>query len=346
MSFVSDLKGYVNPNYFTKPVNLFDFSKEFLIKLLKKMVLIRFIEEEIGNLILSSDIKCPCHLAIGQEAIAAGISENLTCKDKVFGNHRSHAHYLAMGGDIYQLIAEVFGKIDGCSLGMGGSMHIIDREKGFQGSVPIVGGTIPIAVGAALAAKFDKKNHIAVTFFGDGACEEGILHESLNFASAYDLPVLFVCENNLYSSHLDIKIRQPSDMVSRFAHAHKISSNVIDGNNIIEVVSQSKKMIEFIRKEQKPAFLEAVTYRWRGHVGPDENIDVGVRRSQKDLAAWKNRDPIKRLKEAMVENKSLTEISYKTIESDIRKEIHEYIASAKKSEFPPDENLKNLVYSA
>ncbi len=180
------------------------------------MLQIRVVEEEIGRLVERSLARAPCHLGIGQEAVAVGVSHSLTAADRVFGAHRSHSHYLALGGSTYKLLAEVLGKADGTSKGMGGSMHLYGEEVGFMGSVPLVGATIPLAVGAAIAAKMDGRGAIGVTYFGDGATEEGVFHESMNLAAAMRLPVLFVCENNLFSSHLYITQRQPSDRIARY----------------------------------------------------------------------------------------------------------------------------------
>jgi pyruvate dehydrogenase E1 component alpha subunit len=194
-------------------------------------------------------------------------------------------------------MAEVQGKQTGASRGMGGSMHLIDRERGLYGTVPIVGGTIPIAVGAALAAKKDGKGAVAVSFFGDGATEEGVFHESVNLAAVLGLPVLFLCENNLFSSHLHIDARQPSDSVARFAEANRVPWQLVDGNDIVGCTNAVAEAVEPMRSGGGPRFIEAVTYRWRGHVGPREDEDVGVRRGE-DLPLWKKRDPIRRLADA------------------------------------------------
>ncbi|MBI5448111.1 MAG: thiamine pyrophosphate-dependent dehydrogenase E1 component subunit alpha [Gammaproteobacteria bacterium] len=336
----------VDPLKFNHPLNLCGLTREKTFSLLKNMLTIRIIEEKISHLIVRGVVKTPCHLGTGQEAIAVGISENLTKHDYAFGTHRSHSHYLAMGGGVYELIAEVLGKKEGASKGMGGSMHLYGGEVGFMGSVPIVGATIPIAVGAAMAAKMDNNQAIAVCFFGDGAAEEGVLHESLNLASAYNLPVLFVCENNLYSSHLDINLRQPCDRVARFAQAHCIEAVTIDGNDVVGVRDASLNLIKKMRSECRPGFIEAVTYRWCGHVGPDENIDVGVRRSKSELDAWKQRDPIKRLRQAMMLEESLTESSYLQLVDNINGMVDEAIIKAEKAPYPKNEALYDLVYEA
>ena len=334
----------VNIHLFNGPLALQGVHADVLFGMLRSMLVIRTVEEKIANAIEQGLVNTPCHLGIGQEAIAVGVSANLNKKDYVFGTHRSHSHYLAMGGGVYELIAEVFGKADGASKGMGGSMHLYGGDVGFLGSVPIVGATIPIAVGAGMAAKMDGKQAIAVCYFGDGAAEEGVLHESLNLASAYHLPVLFVCENNLYASHLDIKIRQPSDSVARFADAHCIESIKVDGNDAVELARGSADLINKIRNESRPCFIEAVTYRWRGHVGPDANIDVGVRRSREELEAWKRRDPIKRLVDGMINAEVLTQSVYLQLVDEVDTTVMSAVNKAKGSAYPNKEALYHLVY--
>lgn len=265
-----------------------------LVDALERMVLVRLVEERIGDRVEDGTIKCPCHLAIGQEAPAVGVAMHLRPTDRGFGAHRSHSHFLAAGGSLRAIFAEVLGRDTGASRGMGGSMHLIARDKGFYGSVPIVGATIPIAVGAGLAAKMDGKGDIAVSYFGDGATEEGVFHESMNLAAILRAPVLFVCENNMFSSHLHIDLRQPANSLVRYAAAHCVPFARVDGNDVVEIAHTAGTAISTMRKSGGPFFLECVTYRWRGHVGHREDQDVGVQRKD-DLAVWKGRDPIKRL---------------------------------------------------
>ena len=264
------------------------------IKWLKSLLLIRAAEEKIGDEFGKDVIKCPCHLVIGQEAPAVGLADHIRQGDRVFGAHRSHAHYLALGGDLHQLMAEVLGKETGCSKGMGGSMHLYQPEVGFHGSVPIVGSTIPIAVGAALSIQMDKTKNVAISFLGDGATEEGVFHESLNFAANYRLPVIFIVENNFFSSHLHINLRQPYDSTCRFAEANGIPWQRLDGNDVVAVSRACLTATRQVRAGKGPQFIEMVTYRWRGHVGHREDLDVGVKRKD-DLILWKKRDPITRL---------------------------------------------------
>lgn len=330
---------------YSAPCELDGFAPPQLQQLLRMMLLIRYVEEQIAQWVEQGRALCPCHLGIGQEAIATGIAGSLRPDDRLFGNHRSHGHYLAAGGDPYALLAEVLGRAAGCSRGMGGSMHLYAVERGFYGSVPIVAGTIPIAVGAALAAKMDGSDCVAVAFFGDGASEEGVMHESLNFASSYQLPVVFVCENNLYSSHLDIALRQPSDRVSRYADAHCVRARVVDGNDVTAIARVAGELIGAARRHCEPVFLEAITYRWRGHVGPKEDLDVGVRRSMQSLAAWKQRDPVRRLQEALTTGGVSTHEQLRALEAEVRAEVEDAAARALAAPFPPAENLLGFVYA-
>ena len=340
----SDLDGLADPKLFRHSVNTDGWASNTLFKFLEEMLTIRIVEEEIGELVRDNSARAPCHLGIGQEAIAVGVSYSLDRSDRVFGAHRSHSRYLALGGARYPLIAEVLGKQEGVSRGMGGSMHLYGGECGFQGSLPLVGATIPIAVGAALALKMDGSESVAVSYFGDGASEEGVFHESLNFAKNYGLPVLFVCENNLYSSHLDISLRQPSDRVARFADAHRISAQVLDGNDVVSVANVSRRLLAEVRAGAGPAFIEAVTYRLRGHVGASEDIDVGVRRRMQDVEMWRDRDPIKRLKMALIDKERLSEASYLELKETIRQGVLSDVNRAKEAGYPPETALFDLVY--
>ncbi|MBX9697568.1 MAG: thiamine pyrophosphate-dependent dehydrogenase E1 component subunit alpha, partial [Alphaproteobacteria bacterium] len=296
-------------------------------------------------MVKSGLVKCPCHLAVGQEAVSVALAHALNSSDRAFGNHRSHAHYLAMGGRLDALFSEVLGRATGCSKGMGGSMHIYAGEVGFHGSVPIVAGTIPIAVGAALASKMDKKGTVAVAFFGDGACEEGVVHECLNIASVMQLPMVFVVENNLYSSHLDIMQRQPYDSTARFAEAHRVKSCILDGNDVVTLAHTVKEHIDDIRHNPKPLFIEAVTFRWFGHVGPNDDIDVGVRRSATELAAWKKRDPIKRLSDALLIAGKITEAEFEDLKKTVHARVQVAASEAEKAPWPARDQMIKTVYA-
>ncbi|MGH2401060.1 MAG: thiamine pyrophosphate-dependent dehydrogenase E1 component subunit alpha, partial [bacterium] len=199
------------------------------------MLRIRIFEERAADLVEAGEIKTPCHLYIGQEAIAAGVCAALNRDDYVWGGHRSHGHYLAKGGEMPAIMAELFGKVTGCSGGRGGSMHVVAPEVGLMGTVPLVAATIPLAVGSALAAKQRRDSRVSAAFFGDGAVEEGHVHESMNLAAVYRLPVLFVCENNFYSSHMQLLERRVADNILDTAAAHGLSGARLDGNDVIAV---------------------------------------------------------------------------------------------------------------
>ena len=306
-------------------------NKDILLRILKRMITIRETEEFIAKKIESGEIKCPCHLAVGQE---------VTHQDRVYGTHRSHNQYLAITDDIEGLLAEVLGKKDGCAKGMGGSQHLIYTEKSFGGSVPIVGGTIPIACGAALAMKMRNNSGIAIPFFGDGSTEEGVFHESLNLASTMQLPVCFIAENNLFASHLHILERQPETSLCRFAKAHSIEYIRLDGNDVIILYENLEKIITTIRNRQCPYFIEVMTYRWKGHVGYREDLDVGLKRKE-DLSIWKNeKDPVKRL---LRSNEDLRLIYPKLID-EVRHRIDKAWLMAKESDYADKDFLLNCVY--
>ncbi len=343
---MSNFENLNDINTFThfSELDISNISNETLIKMLYKMILIRKAEEKISDNVENGVIKCPCHLAIGQEAIAVAAGLSMIHGDKAFGAHRSHAHFLALNENTYSLFCEVLGKEDGCSKGMGGSMHIIDQKNGFYGSVPIVGATIPIATGAGLSISLKKEENISISYFGDGACEEGVLHESLNLASVMNLPIIFICENNLFSSHLRIDQRQPDLYTSRFALAHKIESKVLDGNNITELYKFMKNQFISVRKSHKPIFIEALTYRWKGHVGFREDEDVGVKRSQ-DLSKWRDRDPILLLANELIKENKLSKEELKKMENEILDKIDSDWDKALNAKFPDKSNLKNFVYS-
>lgn len=318
-----------------------------LKSLLWKMVFIRKAEEKIAKGKKDGAIGGPVHLGVGQEAVPVGISAALLECDVAFGAHRSHGHLLARNMDSYPLFAEVLGKSTGYSKGMGGSMHLWDGSSGFLGSVPIVAGTVSLAVGAALAQKIKGERSVAIAYLGDGAVEEGVVHECLNFSSLHKLPIIFVIENNLFASHMHISERQPKPSVCRFAEANNINHAVVDGNDVVGVLNASRPLIANARKSNGPALLEAVTYRWYGHVDWREDIDVGVSRSAQDIANWKRLDPIKRLKDALIKKDALSEESYSQMDKKVATEIEEAWSSAVSDDPPkPTELLKNVYYGA
>jgi len=331
------------PDKHRAPIGLTGFNKAKAVGWLKSLVLIRAAEEKIGEEFGKAVIKCPCHLVIGQEAPAVGLADHIRKGDRVFGAHRSHAHYLALGGDLHQLMAEVLGKETGCSKGMGGSMHLYQPEVGFYGSVPIVGSTIPIAVGAALSIRMDGTKNVAISFLGDGATEEGVFHESLNFAANFRLPVIFIVENNLFSSHLHIDLRQPYNSTCRFAEANGIHWQRVDGNDVAAVSRACLTATRQARSGQGPQFIEMVTYRWRGHVGHREDIDVGVKRKD-DLNLWKKRDPIARLAKGMEKKKWLKTGELHRWKTEAEAAVHKAWDQASRDPYPKPEALLGRVY--
>jgi pyruvate dehydrogenase E1 component alpha subunit len=338
----TELGPLADPTSFHGAIDIEGHEPDSLIQCLERMLLIRRVEEVIGDMVSGDEVKCPCHLCIGQEACAVGVATVLErSRDRAFGAHRSHGHYLALGGSPAALFAEVLGKADGCSGGMGGSMHLVSTDVGLYGTVPVVGATIPITVGAALAARLQGSDSVSVAFFGDGATEEGVFHESMNLARVRNLGVIFVCENNFFSSHLHISLRQPSDRVSRYADMHHVPAACVDGNDVAAVMRATKTATDRARAGHGPTFLELVTYRWRGHVGPREDLDVGVRRGA-ELQTWKKRDPIRRLVLALRGAGALNSDDYAAVERGVAAEVDEALQKARLAPYP--ERTATLEY--
>lgn len=303
-------------------------SLEKLKELYFSMLKIRKVEEKIIALYSEQEIRCPVHLYIGEEAIAAGVCAALRKDDAIFTNHRSHGHYLAMGGNLKKFFAELYGKETGCSRGWGGSMHLIDREAGIWGGSAIVGGGIPLAAGAALSFKLKEENRIAVSFFGDGAVEEGTFHESLNFASLRKLPVIFVCENNLYASQTGLSRRESNPEIYKKAAAYNMPGERVDGTDAVAVYLAA----ECARCGGGPALIEAVAYRWKKHVGPEDDYAMGYR-TKGELDAWKEKCPVKKMKERLLGDKILSEADFELMNVGLEREINEAVVFAKES--PP-----------
>lgn len=322
-------------------------AKDIPITLLRTMyatmLRTRLFEEKAADLLEANEIKCPTHLYIGQEAIGAGMCAALRKDDYIFGTHRSHGHYLAKGGDMKKMMAELLGKQTGCSKGRGGSMHLIAIEVGVLGTVPIVSGTIPLAVGAALASKLRREDRVSVAFFGDGALEEGTCQESLNLAAHRKLPVIFVCENNFYSSHLALLERRAEDMIPKTAEAHGMPGVRVDGNDVIEVYAAAAEAVQRSRDGEGPTLLECRTYRWRGHVGPAWDIDVGVQRKD-ELSEWLKKDPIVHLKEHLVQEGVRSE-ELEKISSDAQQEVEAAVAFARESPYPEEKELMYYIFT-
>ena len=340
------LNDFVDPNRLNNNLNVDGYEFDTLYNLLNSMLRIRIAEYKLAEGRKNGLIGGPVHLGVGQEAIAVGISSYLTSKDMVFGAHRSHAHLLALNSSVYKLFAEVLGKATGHSKGMGGSMHLWDESVGFYGSVPIVSGTVSLAVGAALASKLKSLRSVSVAYFGDGAIEEGVVHESLNFAKVHNIPIIFIVENNLFASHMHISKRQPSYSTARFAYANNIDYEIVDGNDILKLRSIANRFIDNSRKGMGPYFLEAITYRWFGHVDWRDDIDVGVCRSKADLDSWKLRDPVRRLSNGMCDAGFWNETKHKDLINEIESEINEAWDKAINDPLPSDDSILKFVYSS
>jgi pyruvate dehydrogenase E1 component alpha subunit len=333
-----------NPAEFHGELDIAGVSPEHLRGYMQSMLRIRLAERQIAAGRKEGFIGGPVHLSVGQEAVAVGVSAFLRASDRVFGAHRSHSHLLALGSSVEGLFAEVLGRDTGHSRGMGGSMHLWDQPKGFYGSVPIVAGTVSLAVGAGLAAKLQLTGDIAVAYLGDGAVEEGVVHECLNLARIQDIPIIFVVENNLFASHMHILTRQPSDSTARFAAANDIPYRVVDGNDVVAVATASSELIQAARSNQGPGFIEAVTFRWYGHVDWREDTDVGLNRSTKDLDMWRRRDPIRRLKDAMLRSGIWCEQDDKNLEATLKEEIDASWRKALQAPYPNNAALVDRVY--
>jgi len=338
------LKQLADPAEFHSELDLSDTPAESLRAYISAMQRIRLSERQLAVGRRDGLIGGPVHLGVGQEAVAVGVSAHLRASDRVFGAHRSHSHLLALGSSVEGLFAEVLGRDTGHSKGMGGSMHLWDQPKGFYGSVPIVAGTVPLAVGAGLAAKLQQGGDVAVAYLGDGAVEEGVVHESLNLARIQDIPVIFVVENNLFASHMHISTRQPNDSTARFAHANDVPYRVVDGNDVVAVASAAGDLIADARLGKGPGFIEAVTFRWYGHVDWREDIDVGIHRSVEELDNWRQRDPIRRLKEAMLTAGVWTEDDDEALELALKKEVDTAWIKAMQAPYPASTALLDRVY--
>lgn len=322
------------------------YPKQLLISLYASMLKIRLCEESLVGPILSQEVRCPVHLYTGQEAIAAGVCAALNKKDYIFGTHRSHGHYLAKGGNMTSLIAEIYGKESGCSRGRGGSMHICQAESGILGALPIVAGTIALATGCALASKIRQDKSVTVSFFGDGAAGEGVLYESLNFAALKKLPIIFVCENNLYSTHLPIRECRPNNDIYKIGSVYGIESHKSDGNDVLSVYAAAKEAVRKCRQGKGPVFLEFSTYRMRGHVGPDDNIqgthtDI---RPKKEIEEWKKKDPIIRLGSYLLKNRVLDQKSSESLRLTAASEVKKAHIAAKNSPWPDQNELGKHVF--
>ena len=297
-------------------------------KLYKEMLYIRMIEERIAEIYHPADeMKCPTHLYTGQEAVAVGICNALIEGDVVCPYHRSHGWYMAKGGDLKAMMAELFGKEAGCSKGWGGSMHLVDVGSGVMGSSSILGGTIPHAAGCALAFQIKEVENVAIASCGDAAIEEGVFHESMNWASLKKLPVVFVCENNLYSTSSPLGVRQPPVEIYKRTVSYGIPGVRVDGNDVLKVYEAALEAVSLARAGDGPTLIEAMTYRWREHVWPNYDYSLGYR-SKQELEEWIEKCPIKRVSDVVSEREE------ELLIEGFSKEIDEAIDFARQSPFP------------
>ncbi len=314
-----------------------------LLRVYTVMLKIRLFEERIIELYPEQEMKTPVHLYIGEEAIAAGVIHYLKKEDYLFTNHRCHGHCIAKGMSLSSIMAELYGKETGCCKGKGGSMHLSDPAYGIFATSAIVGGDIPLAVGAALSLKFQKSKNIAVTFFGDGAVDQGVFYESLNFAALKKLAVLFVCENNFYATNSPQRVRQSKDNIFQKGEIFGIKGFRCDGNNALEIMGIAGDLIKKIREEGGPFLLECRTYRWKGHVGPDCDFEKGCR-PKGELEHWIKKCPVQKLEEYLLETGRLNKEKIKNLRLQITKEIREAENFAQKSSFPERKELYKDVY--
>jgi len=325
--------------------NNINFLPEIGPKLFRSMKFIREVEESIALKYPDGKMRCPTHLSIGQEAIAAGVCLALDPADQIFSTHRAHAHYLAKGGSLKAMLAEIYGKATGCCGGKGGSMHLIDLSANFLGSTAIVGNSIPIAVGAALTNQILNTGKVTCVFFGDAAIEEGVFHEAANFAALRKLAVLFVCENNLYSVYSPLEVRQPAGReIWRFVSGYGMKTAHGNGNNAAEVFNLTRDALEHIRSGNGPCFLEFATYRWREHCGPNYDNELGYRTLQ-EFEEWKSRDPIAGLQRELQANGVLDDAALLALESDIKNEVALAFKFAEESPFPGRERMTAELFA-
>jgi pyruvate dehydrogenase E1 component alpha subunit len=309
-----------------------------LERIYRALRLIRCAEEQIARIYPSDKIKSPVHLSIGQEAVSVGVCDVLRPDDVVAPTYRGHAAYLAKGGSLRGLFAELYGKATGVAGGKGGSMHLIDMSRNVLGASAVVGTTIPIAVGYALALKRVKSDCVSVAFFGDGATEEGVFAESLNFAALQKLPVLFVCENNYYAIHTPITRRWATNRLCERVATYGIPTYQVDDSDIFKLRQLAASVVADMRRGDGPSFIECRTYRWREHVGPNEDYDLGYR-NRDDLTRWLKDDQVERVGNMIADERRVQ------IESEIDLDIADAVEFAEMSPFPETDKLFSNVFA-
>lgn len=309
------------------------------------MLRIRKVEEAIAKRYGEKEMRCPVHLSIGQEGVAVGVCSALETRDVVLSTHRGHAHYLAKGGSLKKMLAEIYGKGEGCCRGRGGSMHLNDVSVNMLASTPIVGSSLPVAVGVAFAHWLDQTKTVTAVFFGEGATEEGVFLECINFASLKKLPILFVCENNLYSVYSPMSVRQSAvrDRAA-IAKAHGIQTYQGNGNDVEAVFGITKEALCYAREGLGPCFLEFTTYRWREHCGPHYDNHIGYR-TEEEFLMWKKRCPVENYQRKILAEKILSEAEVAQRSEQMDQEISEAFAFARETPFPEPRELRTQIYA-
>jgi pyruvate dehydrogenase E1 component alpha subunit len=318
-----------------------DLSNEDFKKMLKKMLQIRKFEEKVNEMFMEGKIHGTTHLGIGQEACAVGAIQALREEDYIFSNHRGHGHCIAKGASIDRMMAELFGKETGFCKGLGGSMHIVDVKTNNLGANGVVGGGMPLATGAALVLKKKKSDRVVLNIFGDASTNLGIFHESLNMASIWKLPVIYICENNMYGMSTPIAKTMAVPNVADRAAAYNIPGKICDGNDVLEVYEVVKQAVENARKGMGPSLIELKTYRQNGH----SKSDPRAYRTKQEEAEWKDKCPIKRFREYLISSKVITEVEYKALDAEAEKEIEESVRFADSSSVFPLEKIIDQVYA-
>lgn len=311
------------------------------IEMLEKMYQIRHFEEETEQFIIRGMIHGTCHLYTGEEATAVGAVFALKNNDYITSTHRGHGHCIAKGSDLNIMMAELLGKRTGYCKGKGGSMHIADIDSGNLGANGVVGGSIGIATGAALTCKMKKNGKITVCFFGDGASNLGIFHSSINMASIWDLPVIYLCENNVYGMSTPVKESLNIEKISDRKAAYGIKGLTIDGNDLVEVFNTVSHFADECRAGRGPVLIESLTYRWKGH----SKSDAQVYRKKEEVKSWKEKDPIKKYKNVLIGSKVLTEEMDSALEKEVEDQLDKAVKYAKESPFPEPSEVEEDVYA-
>jgi pyruvate dehydrogenase E1 component alpha subunit len=310
------------------------------LDLLKKMLLIRRFEDKCAQLYSAEKIRGFLHLCSGQEAVAVGVMESLEQGDAIVATYREHGQALAWGIPLNKVMAEMYGKVGGCCRGRGGSMHLFDKERRFFGGNAIVGGGLPLAVGLALADKKLARAQVSCCFFGDGAAAEGEFHESLNLAALWQVPVLFVCENNQYAMGTALKYSHANPKLAQKAENYGIDHLVVDGMDVLTVENAAKQAVDIVRKQVKPFFLECITYRFRAH----SMFDPELYREKSEIESWKARCPIMKLQESLQKQELLSDGQLSAINQEIEEQIALAIDFAENSPWESLEDLSRFVY--